>query len=246
MENFKQMIKTVWKNIWATLKQSFLASVMYTLAGMIMMMMSLRNDKVEWTSGTTVLFVVAILCAAAYNGLLMYGVGGKGYEMLVSGNMKRRSAEQLGMEYKISSHKEEQEYRVWKGFVCGLWSSVFIVVCSLVLGANQAVIDAGKVSENVGLIVVNVIAMFVVGWVMYPLYFANYTKVAAVSYYYGILFILIPILVSGVCYILGAYGRRNKAIKEQEMADRAAKAEANKVKKINYGGLPGTKPRKQK
>ena len=34
--------------------------------------------------------------------------------------------------------------------------------------------------------------------------------------------------------------------KAQELADRASKAEAQREKKINYGGLPGTKPRKRK
>ena len=57
---------------------------------------------------------------------------------------------------------------------------------------------------------------------------------------------LLPILVSGGLYIAGAYGRRNKTIRQQEIAARAAAEEANKPKKINYGGLPGTKPKKKK
>ena len=34
--------------------------------------------------------------------------------------------------------------------------------------------------------------------------------------------------------------------RKQEIADRQAAAEASKEKKINYGGLPGTKPKKRK
>jgi hypothetical protein len=69
-----------------------------------------------------------------------------------------------------------------------------------------------------------------------------------VSYYYSILFALIPLLVSGCVYIAGAYARRNKVIRQQHLADLAAKAEEEKKKnkKINYGGLPGTKPKKRK
>ena len=70
----------------------------------------------------------------------------------------------------------------------------------------------------------------------------------AVSYYYSLFFAFIPILVSGGVYIAGAYARRNKAIRQQQLAELAAKAEEEKKKnkKINYGGLPGTKPKKRK
>ena len=80
---------------------------------------------------------------------------------------------------------------------------------------------------------------------MIPLYLMNATGVY-VNYYLSCLFVLIPIIVTGVFYIGGAYGRRNKRLREQLIAEKAAQAEANKVKKINYGGLPGTKPKKRK
>ena len=66
------------------------------------------------------------------------------------------------------------------------------------------------------------------------------------SYYLSCLFALIPIGVHGGFYIAGAYAKRNKAIRQQILADKAAEVEANKPKKINYGGLPGTKPKKRK
>ena len=37
-----------------------------------------------------------------------------------------------------------------------------------------------------------------------------------------------------------------KFLRKQEEADRASKAVLEKPKKINYGGLPGTKPKKKK
>ena len=69
-----------------------------------------------------------------------------------------------------------------------------------------------------------------------------------VSYYHSLWFALVPILVSGCVYIAGAYARRNKAIRQQRLAELAEKAEEEKRKnkKINYGGLPGTKPKKRK
>lgn len=243
MEDFKQMMADLWKNIWMTFKSSLIASFMYSTAGIMMVMLSLNTENPEWTSGSVTLFVVAIVLAAAYNGFLMFAMGGKGYEMLVSGNMKRRSAEMLGSAYKISSHKEEEEYRDWKGFAIGAWMVVLPLICALIFGANQ---DAILTSEDGGILFIKAIGMFVTGWAIYPFYFANFTGFASVSYYWSLLLLILPILVSGVMYIVGAYARRNKAIKEQELADRAAKAQETKVKKINYGGLPGTKPRKRK
>lgn len=243
MEDFKQMMKDIWKNIVMTFKNSFMASLMYSMAGIMMVTLSLNSENPQWSSSSVTLFVVAIVLAAAYNGFLMYAIGGKGYEMLVSGNMKRRSAEMLGSAYKISSHKEEEEYRDWKGFVIGAWMIVIPLITGILFGANQ---DAIMNSTDGGIAALKAIGLFVCGWAVYPFYFANYTGIASVSYYWSLLFLILPIVVSGVMYIVGAYGRRNKAIKEQELADRAAKAEENKVKKINYGGLPGTKPRKRK
>jgi hypothetical protein len=243
MEDFKQMMKDIWKNIWMTFKSSFMASFMYSMAGIMMLTLSLNSEDPQWTSGSVTLFVVAVVVAAVYNGFLLFAMGGKGYEMLVSGNMKRRSAEMLGMEYKISSHKEEDEYRDWKGFAIGAWMVIIPLVCGLLFGANQNLMVA---SEDGGIIFLRAVGLFICGWALYPFYFANYTAVVSVSYYWSLLFLLIPVIVSGVMYIVGAYARRNKAIREQELADRAAKAEENKVKKINYGGLPGTKPRKRK
>ena len=78
-----------------------------------------------------------------------------------------------------------------------------------------------------------------------PFYLMNANGLA-VSYYWSCLFGVLPILVSGALYIVGAYARRNKALREQRIADAQAEAQANKVKKINYGALPGTKPRKRK
>jgi hypothetical protein len=46
-------------------------------------------------------------------------------------------------------------------------------------------------------------------------------------------------------YIAGAYSRRSKRLRQQRLEDKAVEA-ANKPKKINYGGLPGTKPKKRK
>jgi uncharacterized membrane protein len=90
-----------------------------------------------------------------------------------------------------------------------------------------------------------IVFLLLSGWSIIPFYYYNLAG-GSVSYFISIAFAVLPIIVTGVMYIVGAYGKRNKTIKAQELADRAAQAAANKPKKINYGGLPGTKPKKRK
>jgi hypothetical protein len=169
--------------------------------------------------------------------------------------MKRMSAERLGSQIQISVHKEVEEYRDWKGFVCGAVIAVFTVLFGILMEANAEAVNEAlvlmtkpveegvKPSQSAAILML--VCLLLSGWSLLPFAFANMAG-ASVSYMYSCLFGLIPILVSGVLYIVGAYAKRAKAIKAQLAADAASKAQAEKPKKINYGGLPGTKPNKKR
>ena len=101
------------------------------------------------------------------------------------------------------------------------------------------------VSLSGGLTAVVLIFNCLAGWALFPFVTLNNAG-TYVSYFLASLLILLPIAVSGGLYIAGAYGRRNKTLRQQEIAARAAEAEQSKPKKINYGGLPGTKPKKRR
>ncbi len=245
MDKFKKMMKTFWDYVWECFKGSFLSGMTYVLASMILMMLVVKEDAVY--SEQITWCVVVIVLAAAYNGLVVWNYGGMNFEMLVSGNMKRISASQYGGEYKISSHKLVKEYRPWKGFVYGVFMSVFAIVFGLIFGANQEAINGSFTGETpdrmLGVLVL--VGLFLSGWSLLPFYCMSMAGMTA-SYYFSLLFAVLPIAVSGACYIWGAYAKRAKSLRAQELADKAAAAQANKPKKINYGGLPGTKPRKKK
>ena len=89
-----------------------------------------------------------------------------------------------------------------------------------------------------------------VSWSIMPFFFANVVSTlngaATISYYWTCLFAILPLLVGGIFYVVGAYGKRAAAIKAQELADKTSKEQTEKPKKVNYGGLPGTKPKKKK
>ena len=230
METFKRAMKTFWKNAWDLFKASVPAGLLYLCAGSVLMMITMKEDAMKWDSAKLTWTLICALAAAGYNAVVSYGQGGQAYEMLVSGNMKRISADRMGSGYKISSHKEEKEFRHWKGFVIGFITAIITIVVGLIFGFSQAAIDAKTTSKGLGVVIL--ISFFLSGWSILPFYYINMSG-ASVSYFYSCLFALVPIVISGGMYILGAYGKRKKRLREQEIADRAAEREAQKEKKIN-------------
>ncbi len=241
---FQKKVKTVWSYIWEFWKGSMLPAVTYGCASMVLMMLVMKNmerGSYEWTSKKTTWTVVCILGAAAYQALYAWATGGRHYEMLVSGNVRRNAVDAYGNEYKMNSHKLAQEYRPWKGFVSGAFVSVLPVVLAVAFGLNADKINADKLG---GLLLFTCIFS---GWTLIPFYCLNFAG-TAVSYYLSIFLALIPVLVQGGMYIAGAYSKRNKAVRLQMLEDKAAAAEeARRANpKINYGGIAGTKPRKRR
>ena len=145
--------------------------------------------------------------------------------------------------YKISKYKYEKEYRVWKGFAAGAYVSFFILLTGLIFGINQAKIDGNTMGA--GLKIAYMICILLSGWSLLPLYYLNASGVS-VSYFLSLPFALLPVIVTGGLYIAGAYYKRGKTIRAQEVEDRLRAEKENKETKVNYGALPGTKPRKRK
>ena len=244
MAEVKKKIKKVGRYIWEMFKDALPSIFMYVCAGWLLLILTFKEKKLDWDNTKLLWTLVCGLASLAYTGLFMWGCGGQHYEMLVSGNIKRTAADENGMGYKISSHKEAKEYRDWKGFAIGGFMAIIPIVAAIVFGINQEAFEGGGVNGG-ALGVVMLVFFFLSGWTILPFYYMNQAGMG-VSYYLSGLLGLLPVIVAGVFYIIGAYARRNKAIRQQELADRAAAAQANREKKINYGALPGTKPKKRK
>ena len=239
----KKSLKKFGRYVWELFKTSLPIGFMYCCAGTILMMLTMKGETLTWTGTEVAWAVVCIIGGAAYNALMAWASGGAQYEMLVSGNVKRMSAEQFDGGYKMSNHKEAKEYRVWKGFAFGAITALVTLIIGILFGCNQAKIDVDEMEKGAAILML--VGFLLSGWSVIPLYLMNTTGIA-VSYFLSCIFAVLPIAVSGGFYIAGAYARRGKRLREQIIAERAAKAEENKVKKINYGGLPGTKPKKRK
>ncbi len=241
----KKRLKKIGRYAWELFKGSILPSIMYFCASAVLMMLVMKGEKIVWNGSKVAWVVVCILAAAGYQALASWATGGNQYEMLVSGNVKRSTYDAYGNEYKMSNHKAAKEYRVWKGFAMGGFVALLPVVFGIIFGCNQAKIDGEEYGK--GLAVLLLLSFFLSGWTIIPFYCMNAVGIS-VSYFLSLFFAIIPIAVQGGMYIAGAYGRRNKAVRLQMLEDKAAAAEEERKqnKKINYGGLPGTKPRKRK
>ena len=244
MANVKKTMKRVGRYTWDMFKASIPAAFMFFCASAILMMLTMKGEKITWSNSSLVWTLVCGGAACAYAALIAWATGGNHYEMLVSGNVKRMSAASIDGGYKMSSHKESKEYRAWKGFAIGGFTAIYSIVFGIIFGCCQARIDAGLSGGALAIFVL--VAFLFSGWSILPIYCINVTSGMHISYFLTCLFALLPIAVSGGFYIAGAYARRAKAVRQQLIADKAAEAEANRVKKINYGGLPGTKPKKRK
>ncbi len=242
---FKMEMKRIGRYIWELFKSSILPTVMYCCASSILMMLVMRGEEVVWGGSQIAWTVVCVVGGAAYQALAAWANGGTQYEMLVSGNVKRSTCDAYGNEYRMAAHKMAKEYRPWKGFAIGGFVALFPVLFGVVLGCNQAEVHSDTMRRGLG--IMTVVSFFLSGWTTIPFYCMNAAGVSA-SYFLSLLLAIIPVVVGGVMYIGGAYSRRNKNLRMQMLADKAAEAdEARRAnKKINYGGLPGTKPKKRK
>ena len=242
MNSFKKNAGKVWRTVRECLVHSLVPMVMYlAMSGMLLVVLQRHTDEDGNVTRTAVL-TASIICgiiAVAYNALMSWGCGGSHFEQLVSGNMKRRSAEELGSDLTITGYKAHKEYRPWKGFLMGFFVCLPVVIGGLLFGKYQANIEAGTTGK--GAAVLLLIFEFLAGWAVMPFQYLH-----ASNYYLSILFALIPLIVSGAFYIVGAYSRRASVAKKQALADRKSAEQTAKPKKINYGGLPGTKPNKKK
>ena len=250
MAKSKSAFGKIWQWVWECFKRSLLPLVMYITSSFVLVVFTFDQQKA--TDGlTTTRFWLCFgfgLFAVVYGAIMAFVEGGNGYDMLVAGNMKRRVE---GEGLKMSKHKEEKEYRDWKGFAIGGFIALINLVVSLVWGANQEAINYvltnpnGTLEGYSGIQALLSVNIFTWGWAVLPFVFANAGGVF-VSYYWMALLGLLPIIACGITYIVGAYARRRKKLNQQEAEARAEEEAANRPKKINYGGLPGTKPNKKK
>lgn len=168
---------------------------------LFMSMLLLATQAISYTWLRILLGTVCILIGAAFNAHLAYNTGLTHYDAYLTGNIHRRNLE-MGIE-SGGDHRPEREYAVWKGFYIG-----FLVGIPVLLFAGLACLPS-MLGSRIGqffLVMFAGFAIVPVSWI----YGGFSAGVPAGAYAYSMLFVLVPVIVTGLFYMLGAYMEKKK------------------------------------
>ena len=192
--------------------------MMYLFMSMLLLAtQAISSESLMWLR--ILLGIVCILGGAAFNAHLAYNTGAMHYDAYLTGCIHRKRIEEG-----ISSggdHRPEREYAPWKGFYIG-----FLVGIPVILAIGLACIP-GAINEemHVGqfmLIMFGGFAIVPVSWATNG--FKSVTA-SSLNYLWGLFMVLLPIIVTGVFYIIGAMAekRKKQVIEERQEAINNAK-----------------------
>lgn len=215
---------TKWRLFWRIQKVCFLRSITPMMMYLFCSLIALAFDAIS--DGTQVYEViigaVCILCGAALNAPMGYQAGKTQYDSFLTGCIHRRNAV-FGIQ-SGGDHKPEMEYRWWKGFLIGF----YVGVPAIIMGIFAA-IPATWTGGELALVMFAGWAIFPIQWtrnLLYPDWSGSYP---AISGGFSMLMVLLPILVTGISYIVGAMAE--KKIKQNEEARNERVLKAGKAKK---------------
>lgn len=220
-----------WRNVWECFRRSVTPFLMYFFMSLIMLACQLINNLVA----NVILGVVCILAGAFFNGHLLYTFGARHYGEFLNGEARRRNAA-FGAVTTLRHHPE-REYRPWKGFAIGAFVGLPVLVFGTLAGLFYDRLG-GEMAGSIGASASQIALVMIAGWAIIPTWWFG-TRVNAenqpvgfkASPFYSLLFLLLPLIVSGVFYILGAALERRKREEAAERVERVkqAREEAKKA-----------------
>lgn len=217
---------TKWQYFMRTQRELWRRMITPYLMYFFMSLIMLACQAIENMWAQIIIGVLCIGAGAFFNGHLCYNYGILHYGFYVSGELHRRN-ELFGIQ-SGGDHRPEKEYRPWKGFVIGLFIGVPVIVLGVLSGRYM--------NETVGGSFAAIALVMFAGWAIIPIsWLRNYVpSLGKPSFYWSILMIILPILVSGIFYILGAMSDKRKRAEETERVNRveAARAEAAKEMRV--------------
>lgn len=212
-----------WQLFWRLQKEGWRRAVTPALMYFFMSLLLLASQAVTIVWLSIALGVVCIAGGIFFNAHLVFHFGSIHYDTFLTGQLYRLREEE-GVEAS-PDHHIEKEYRPWKGFFIGALIGLPVLILGILAGAFEGT-GAGD-GALWAFVMLAGCAIMPVSWLR------NYVpSLAGLSYFWTILTVLVPILVSGVFYILGAYAnKRKRAQKEaREEAVRRAAEEARQAR----------------
>lgn len=194
---------TKWQLFWRVQRECWRRMVtpylMYMFMSLIALAVSSLTSKIFAVA--IIVDTICVLCGAAFNAHLCYTYGKMHYDSYITGCLHRRN-ELFGIP-SGGNHPVEKEYRPWKGFLIGFLIGVPVLVIA----------GFGQLWSWLKIVLALVAwwsyipASWVVTYHQTVLNMENYTLSSLWAYP----MILLPILVSGVFYIIGAHvNKRNR------------------------------------
>ena len=212
-----------WQLFWRLQKEGWRRAITPALMYFFMSLLMLASQAITIVWLQIVLGVACIAGGIFFNAHLLMHFGSAHYDVFLSGQVYRLR-EQEGIDAS-PDHHVEKEYRPWKGFFIGALIGVPVFLFGILSGALQGTTTGDGFLQA--------FAMFA-GCAVIPFSWLNRYVPAAegLSWYWTLTAVLVPILVSGAFYILGAYrNRRKRAEKEaREAAVRRAAEEARQAR----------------
>ena len=203
---------TKMRQFWRVQKVCFLRAVTPCMMYLFMSLIALALQAIATGQEAyeVVLGSIFIAGGAAFNAHLAFSYGKLHYDSYLTGCLHR-----YNLRMGISSggdHRPEQEYRPWKGFLIGFYIGLPVLVFGI-LAIFRATWSWAEVALD----------MFA-GWAILPIQWYRGAVFPSeqswdyppVSGGFSLLMILLPVIVTGVFYIAGAYAEKRAKERESE------------------------------
>lgn len=177
-------------------------TIMYLFMGLILVAV----QAIPIAALKIVLGVLIILLGAFFNGHLMYQCGKKHYDNSLTGSFHRRNRAYGVMSGE--SHHIEREYSPWKGFYIGFLVGVPVILLSVLAHFFYDV--------------VTIVFIILAGWAITPITWFGAIEGGGLKadVLWSMMMIILPIVVSGVFYIVGAIKEKKKKQQESERIEK--------------------------
>lgn len=171
-----------------------------------------------------ILIAGCVLLAVVLDADLSFAVGKKHYQMLMTGNIRRRNNMEIFSNKDKKSYRYEMEYRWYKGFITGACICIpVVIVCLIYVIGGFDTTDADTAYYG------KLVLLIISGWAIIPWELIE----GEISLYFSLVSCVLPICVTGIFYILGARKERNDALKKEARMEAIKNAgkESNRAKK---------------
>lgn len=191
-----------WRIQWECVQRMLTPAVMYLfMSTLLLATQMITAEHLKWLR--ILLGTLCILGGAAFNAHLCFSFGGTHYEAYLAAQSHRENGS-------AGSLRPEREYRPWKGFYIGFLIGVPVIVLS-VLAAIPGAMNGWAA----------VIFVLFAGWAIMPV---NWFGGTGAWFALSMIMIVLPVLVSGIFYILGAMRQKRKKLEQEERARKVKEA----------------------